>query len=516
MKRVGALGLAFIAAVALGLGLAALAEPAPARATPSSDPAKPAPAPDLRRIPPMVFFLAKGEAGACGPDCSEWIAADGAIDAATPQRLRALLAKIHKAGKRTPPIYFFSPGGSVDASLELGRLMRANKIKAGVARTVPQGCDPTKIRDKACDAIMRSGRELDAELRANRATCASSCVYALIGAAEREVPPGAALGVHSMQMTRTMVRMNQEGRVLSTTRTWITGNTPDIRDAHERVARYAAQMGIGRALIDAAAAIPFQSVRALTRAEIIRFGIDTREFAESSWMREANPTSGRVGLTKFMIGADADEPQQYRMSLMRLSCASSAKTILVQLAREQNPFAKPRSVALVVGGKELVLKSFGKPSIDSKGSEMQVRGARAAPADFENALRGESIELVEEGAAAGGAKRRTAVSLAGLASLLKALPEQCYQGAASSIGGWPHSRCVFNLLAEPLHPTSQFPPRIAHRTWAKMPCARPHDAKLTHNDQHQGRSSIFRPHGVGRPMLARWARRVSKASTIAG
>jgi len=34
-------------------------------------------------------------------------------------------------------------------------------------------------------------------------------------------------------------------------------------------------------------------------------------------------------------------------------------------------------------------------------------------------------------------------------------------------------------------------PRIAHAIWAKMPWARPHDAKLSHNDQHQGRSSIF-------------------------
>lgn len=405
--------------------VAVFATVARAGAEPALEPAKTTPAPDLRKIPPMVFFIAKGDSDACGLGCSEWIGAEGAIDGGTPQRLRALLAKLNKPGKGVPPIYFYSPGGSVTAALELGRLMRAHKIKAAIGRTIPQGCDPNAVRDKACDAIIRSGRELTGELRANRAVCVSACVYAFIGAAEREVPPGASLGVHSMQITRTMIRKNREGKILAMSSTKITGDVPSIREAHGRVARYAAEMGIGRELVEAAAAIPFEKVRALTRAEIVRFGIDKREFAQSGWAREANPTSGRVGVIKFMIGPDIDEPQQYRMSLMRLSCASS-KGILVQLAREQSPFAKPRSLALMADGNELVLKPFGRPAANSKGVEMEVRGALAAPAYFENAVKGESIDIVDEGAAPGGAKRRTALSTAGLASLLKTLPEQCY------------------------------------------------------------------------------------------
>ncbi|MEJ0076217.1 MAG: hypothetical protein WDO17_12345 [Alphaproteobacteria bacterium] len=398
---------------------------APARAEPALEPARQTPAPDLRTIPPMVFVVAKGESDACGPGCSEWIAADGAIDAGTPQRLRALLAKLQRSGKRTLPIYFYSPGGNVDASLALGRLMRAHKMKAALGRTVPQGCDATATRDKACDALLRSGRELTAELRTNRAVCVSACVYAFIGAAEREVTPGASLSVHSMQITRTMIRKTLEGKILAMSKTKITGDVPSIREAHARVARYAAEMGVGRELVEAAAATPFEKVRVLTRAEIIRFGIDRHEFVQSGWTREANPASGRVGLVKFMIGPDADEPQQYRMSLMRLSCASS-RNILVQLARQQSPLAKSRSVAVVVGGNEVVLKPFGKPAVDSKGVETEVRGALAVPAYFESAAKDQSIEIVEEGAAQGGARRRTALSIAGLSPLLKALPEQCY------------------------------------------------------------------------------------------
>src|SRR5262249_29559647 len=221
-----------------------------------------------------------------------------------------------------------------------------------IGRTVPQGCDPAAIRDKACEALLRSGRELTAELRTNRAVCVSACVYAFLGGAEREVAPGASLGVHSMQITRTMIRKTYEGKILAMSRTKITGDVPSIREAHRGVARYAAEMGIGRELVDAAAATPFEKVRVLTRPELVRFGVDKREFAQSGWTREANTTSGRVGLIKFMIGPDADEPQQYRMSLMRLSC-SSEKKILVQLAREQSPSAQARSVALLADGKEL-------------------------------------------------------------------------------------------------------------------------------------------------------------------
>src|SRR5262245_46356651 len=52
---------------------------------------------------PMVFYLAKGEPDACGPGCSEWIAAEGEIDAGALQRLRAILAH---PGKRKLPIFF--------------------------------------------------------------------------------------------------------------------------------------------------------------------------------------------------------------------------------------------------------------------------------------------------------------------------------------------------------------------------------------------------------------------------
>jgi hypothetical protein len=390
----------FVIAVALGLPATAAADPAT----------------DLRDVPPIAFFIAKGEADACGAGCQEWIAAHGAFDEGAPLRLRAVLRRL---GARKLPIYFFSPGGSVVSAMEVGRIMRMHKLKAAVGRTVPQGCDRKQVREKACETLIRSGRELTAELITPRATCNSACVYALLGAIEREVPAGSGLGVHSISIRRTTIRQDRTGRILATSSTRITGDAPGIRAAHERVAQYAAEMGLGRAVVDAAAAVPFDTVRYLKREELVRFGIDPRAFSESRWTREEDK-SGRANLIKYMIGAAPGEPKRYRMALMRLSCMPTRR-ILVQLAREQAP-AEKVSAALIVGGSEIALRPLGKPRKTDNGLETELRGAIAPSAAFEQAVKAGRIELVEtvDGAAA---QRRT-LSTAGLTGL-SGLGEGC-------------------------------------------------------------------------------------------
>jgi len=421
-----------IAATTLWFAVTAYAQsPAPA------DTAKPVPAPQKDPpAPPIVFFVAKGEANACGPGCSEWIAADGTFDPGAAARLRALLAK---TAKRKLPIFFHSPGGAVTASMEIGRMMRVQKIKAGVGRTIPQGCDPRQRREKACDAIMRSGRELAAELR-TRATCLSACVYALIGAAEREVAPDVGLGVHSVSITRTIKRMTREGRVVSSSSKRLAGNAPDVHDAHARLARYASEMGIGPALIDAAAATPFETIRLLTRDEIAKFGIDRREFLESPWMMEETK-SGEFFVGKLVVAAKAGEPKHYRTTNVLLLCGRSG-FITIGLTRDLDPWDKPAAVAVAWPGAEIKLMSGRSPppvapGVATKGmpvastpaiatKEMWV--ASAPKTLLENATFGETIELVETSSAGSGASvppRRTTLSAMGLASSIGTLAPRC-------------------------------------------------------------------------------------------
>src|SRR4029077_6825298 len=86
---------------------------------------------------PMTFFVAKGADNACGPGCSEWIAAEGTIDTGSASRLRTVLNRL---GARKLPIYFHTPGGSIVGAVDLGNLLRERKMTAGVAWTLPQGC----------------------------------------------------------------------------------------------------------------------------------------------------------------------------------------------------------------------------------------------------------------------------------------------------------------------------------------------------------------------------------------
>ena len=55
---------------------------------------------------PMIFFVAKGAADACGPGCDTWIAAEGTFDPDVHERLSAFL---NAPARRGLPIFFHSP-----------------------------------------------------------------------------------------------------------------------------------------------------------------------------------------------------------------------------------------------------------------------------------------------------------------------------------------------------------------------------------------------------------------------
>jgi hypothetical protein len=299
--------------------------------------------------------------------------------------------------------------------------MRTHKLTAGVGRTIPQGCDPKQVREKACDAIMRAGRELAAELHTTRASCNSACVYALFGAAVREVGAGAELGVHSISIRRTLIKTNREGRILASSTRRITGDAPGIHEAHARVARYATAMGVSPAVVDAAAKVPFDQVRFLSRDEIVQFGIDTRPFVESRWVREEDK-SGRAGLLKYVVSQAAREPGRHRASLVRLSCARSR--ILVQVARDRSLSANVHAVGLLAGETEIPLRLVGETDAKDKEKTMEVRAAFATPGFFAGA-KGDRIEIVDVRYAAGGPTERLTLSTAGLAGTLGALGDGC-------------------------------------------------------------------------------------------
>jgi hypothetical protein len=62
-----------------------------------------------------------------------------------------------------------------------------------------------------------------------------------------------------------------------------------------RLAGYIGEMGIDKALSEAAAQTSHERVRYLSLDEIARFGIDRREFQESKWMLDEGPPGPLAG-----------------------------------------------------------------------------------------------------------------------------------------------------------------------------------------------------------------------------
>lgn len=219
---------------------------------------------------PMIFFLAKGGPDACGPGCSEWIAAEGTFGPDTLGRLTALL---HSLDRSDRPIFFHSPGGSLQAATAVGYKLRGWRIAAGVGRSVVEGCKETGPRDEHCLALIQSEESVNADLRFDRAVCASACVTALIGAPTRRVSQRARLGIHSPKYGH-----DQQWSVDVTA----LEHVARIRWA-DSARQYVVTMGIDGSLIDEMDRTPHNKVHWLSRDEMSRFGIIAETGFETGW-----------------------------------------------------------------------------------------------------------------------------------------------------------------------------------------------------------------------------------------
>jgi hypothetical protein len=244
------------------------------------------------RSEPMIFVVATGEPNACGRGCTEWIAGEGRFDDGAAQRFREFLTV---SAKRDLPIFFNSDGGLLREAVQIGLILRENRMTAGVARTVPGGCHLGFPLDDACRRLMQSKREHTARLYFGGARCGSACVYAIIGATTRHVDPGATLRIHSS-----------------------VGRETDKTENSLR--RYVMGMGVDPALVDAAAKIPSRTFRGLSRGEMERFGIETRGVHETPWFAYHGP-AGEFLLLKSVTYPTGDTGDEYRTRTVGLACS---------------------------------------------------------------------------------------------------------------------------------------------------------------------------------------------------
>jgi hypothetical protein len=244
------------------------------------------------RSDPMTFIFATGEPNACGRGCTEWIGAEGDFDDGAAQRFREFLASL---ANQKLPIFFNSDGGLVSQALQIGLILRENRMSAGVARTVPEGCNLGTPPTEACRQLMRSKREHKARLYFGAARCASACVYAMVGASTRHVDPAATVRIHTAV-----------GR--------------DIDRADDLLRRYVVTMGVDPTLVDSAAKIPSRTFRGMSRGEMEQFGFETRGMHETPWFAYHGPPEGVI-LLKSLTLPTRDTGDEFRTRTVGLACS---------------------------------------------------------------------------------------------------------------------------------------------------------------------------------------------------
>jgi hypothetical protein len=122
-----------------------------------------------------------------------------------------------------------SQGGEIFATLEIGRIMRAE----GASIAVGKG-----------------------------ASCISACVFLLMGAIERNISGDARVGIH-----RPSLRAPQEGGPRQ-------GNEDEIVDElSEQLVLYAQQMHVPRKIIDTLMLVPPDRIELLSASELATYGM---------------------------------------------------------------------------------------------------------------------------------------------------------------------------------------------------------------------------------------------------
>lgn len=163
------------------------------------------------------------------------IYADGEIDAQAPSRLVQLISTGSFAGAT---VYFNSPGGLLNAGLELGRLIRRYKLSTGLGVWQPDRFEATSRREPA--------------------TCLSACAYAFLGGVFRHHSTGSdTLGYHQFTF------IGREN----------ASNTESAQVQSAAIVEYLRDMGIDPLIFSMASAARPEQVLVFSPSEALKFGL---------------------------------------------------------------------------------------------------------------------------------------------------------------------------------------------------------------------------------------------------
>jgi hypothetical protein len=129
----------------------------------------------------MIFYVAHGADGVCGPGCADWIAAEGTVQWDTYKRLINILDR--QNGKKLPLVIHSFGESNLNVAVSLGRILHERGIDTAEGATVVSACAGKD--DAECFALKRPGGPLEATLSTREAHCDIACVLMLAGGVHR-------------------------------------------------------------------------------------------------------------------------------------------------------------------------------------------------------------------------------------------------------------------------------------------------------------------------------------------
>lgn len=233
--------------------------------------------------PPMRFVVVRSSAPGCEPFCPEWISAEGAITPATPPAFKTFLRKL---GDKRLPVIVTSPGGRVEAALELGRMLRARKLDIGVGLTRFVECAPEQ---KGCKLDPARKGIYQGALYSAGAYCASACSMMFAGGVRRHVGQWAYMGVHQVtsHVTQQKITYRETYKVVKGKRKTVgrkvvrrkavgSYTTTKMGKAfNARMLTYLKEMGVKKEMYEVGQSTPAAEMRQLAPVEMLNMNLIT-------------------------------------------------------------------------------------------------------------------------------------------------------------------------------------------------------------------------------------------------
>ena len=371
--------------------------------------------------PRLTIYLAKGGPDACGPGCDRWIAIEGQIDQDAASRIRRFLAGIKDLQR---PIYLHSPGGNVEQSYVIGRLLRSRKAIARVGRTTVTACAGGTQLDAACLKIKNGNGEVEAELTTYHAMCNSACGYLFLGATSREVAPDAALAVHNSRLILKF-RGNPPPEVVAEAR------RRRFVSADRDRAAFIAEMGVNRELDALIRTVKFENLHVLTRPELYRFGIDTRPLAETTWRLD----KGTPPFISKIAALKKETDASFRTMEWRLYCESK-KRVPLMFAGEIDEATVGNSTVLITATADKTREAGGTPV---RAGKYEMWSGAVDPAMVATMLASRTLQVRESRPMQDGRTDTASFELdmTGLGSVWAQLGASCPPATAGAKSPWP-------------------------------------------------------------------------------